>query len=507
MTSLLIRDCTVAGVPSSSVYMAGGKVARISKGEVSVPEGTEVVEANGGTLLPGMIDSHCHPFEYGWLKRSVDLRGVSNVTGIRLRLQAGVLRSRPGEWVFGMGWNQEDFPGRKMPHRADIDEVSPSNPVVLTRVCGHIAVINSRAVEELGFGSREGAEYERDSGGLTGIVKEGALVEAYRRIPRSAERCAADLQAVEAEAARAGLTALHCVVSPEGYREELAALLQLESAGSLSLRYRVYFPPEAMEFVEAEKLAAAPRGQRVRLNGVKIFADGSLGARTAALREPYADDPSNSGILRMTDEDLSALVERVDAKGFQAIIHAIGDRAVEQAVDALARVTGTKNPRRHRIEHAAVLPKDLRDRMARHGIRAAVQPLFVTSDTWAVDRLGEERVRDLYPFRSMLESGILASGSSDSPVESMSPILGIWASMTRGGAAPEESLSLDQALAIYTSNAASNGFDEAAISEGGPACMTLLDSDIAGMHPALLRKVGVLATVVDGALVHSYGSG
>jgi predicted amidohydrolase YtcJ len=508
LTKLLIRDCSIGGVSSHSVYCEDGRIARIEKGgEIAAAPGTETIEANGGTLLPGLIDSHCHPFEYGWLKRNVDLRGASNITGVRLRLQSGVQRSRPGDWVVGMGWDQEQFPGRTMPRKEDIDDISPSNPVALSRICGHIALLNSRAIEALEFASRPGPEFERDSGGMTGIVKETAVTETFARVPRTAEVCAADLQAVEAEAARLGLTALHCIVSPEGFREELAALSQLEASGSLSLRYRVYIPPEALEFEETNSLLTKMKGDKVKINGVKIFADGSLGARTAALREPYSDDPSNSGMLRMGDEEISRVVEMVDAKDLQAIIHAIGDRAVEQAVEALATVTGSGNPRRHRIEHAGLIPRDLRRKMARHGIRASVQPLFVTSDTWAVDRLGEDRVRDLYPFKSMLAEGIVVSGSSDSPIESISPVLGMWASMTRGGSVPEESLGLDEAVALYTSSAASNGFDEAHLAEGAPANLTLLDSDTTGMHPALLRRVGVLATVVDGSAVHSFGSG
>jgi hypothetical protein len=484
-------------------------VARVTQDEAqAVPDDTEVIDARGGSLYPGFIDTHCHPFEYGWLKRSVDLRGTTNITGMRLRLLAGIQRAKPGGWVTGMGWDQEDFPGGSMPSRDDIDDISPSNPVALSRVCGHVALINSRAIEELELTDKTGKEYERDgTGRLTGIVKERAVEDALRSLPRSADRAAADLQSVEAEAARFGLTALHCILSPEGYREELDALAALEVAGSLSLRYRVYVPPEAIDFAGAEDLGERFRGRRVRINGVKIYTDGSLGARTAALREPYTDDPTNSGILRYTDEELSKLVERIDAKGYQVIIHAIGDRAVEQAVDALARVAGTNNPHRHRIEHASLLPKDLRDKMARHSLRATVQPLFITSDTWAVERLGEERVRDLYPLRSMLTEGIVTSGGSDSPVESLSPVLGMWAAITRGGSDLKESLTLEQTLLLYTTNSLSNGLDDfgAPLSEGSTADFTVLDSEITGMHPALFRKVGVLATVVEGAVVHSYG--
>jgi len=508
MTGVLIRDCVVGGKSGCSVYCEGGRIVKIGDSAMASPRDSEVIEANGGSLHPGFVDSHCHPFEYSWLKRGVNLTGVANMTGVRLRVLAGIQRANPGEWVSGMGWDQEAFPGRAMPSRTDIDDISPENPVVLSRVCGHVGLLNSKGIEALGFENRTGEEYDRDvKGALTGIVRERALEEALERLPKSAERLASDLQSVETEAARLGLTTLHCIISPGGYREELGALAELSRSGSLSLAYRVYVPPEALEHIETTGLRKKFAGSRLRMNGVKIYADGSLGARTAALREPYSDDPSNSGILRYTDDELSDIVEKVDATGMQAIIHAIGDRAVEQAAEALGMVAGTGNPRRHRIEHATLLPKDLRSKMARHGIRAAVQPLFITSDSWAAGRLGEDRVQDLYPLKSMLAEGIVASGGSDSPVESMSPIFGIWAAMTRGGADPKEALNLEEALSLYTTNGRSNGFDSAeGVNEGSPANLTLLDSDTSGMHPALFRKVGVLATLVDGVAVHSYGT-
>ncbi|MDG7012633.1 MAG: amidohydrolase [Nitrososphaerota archaeon] len=507
MRGLLLKNCTFLDSSAGGVYCEGGRIARIYRGgEPAVRADAAVVDANGGTVLPGLIDTHCHPFEYAWLKKNLDLRGTSNIVALRLRIQAGVLRAKPGEWVVGMGWDQEAFPDRRMPRKEDIDGVSPANPVLVTRVCGHIGLVNSVAIRRLGLGSRTGPLFERDQAGdLTGIVKEGALTEVWGSIPRTAEELAAGLQAVESEGTRLGLTAFHTIVSPDGFREELSALALLATEERLALSHRVYVPPDSLEFLEERKLRSKLAGPRARLNGVKIFTDGSLGARTAALRAPYADDPSNSGLLAYGDEELAALVERVDSMGMQAIVHAIGDRAVEQAIGALSKVTGATNPRRHRIEHAGLLPRDLRSQMARHGIRAAVQPCFVTSDTWAVERLGEERIRDLYPFRSMLSEGLVASGGSDCPVESLSPVLGVWAAMTRGGIVPEEAIGMGEALQMYTSMAVSNGLDERPFAEGAPADLTLLDSAVAGMHPALFRKVKPLATVVEGAPVHSYG--
>jgi hypothetical protein len=248
------------------------------------------------------------------------------------------------------------------------------------------------------------------------------------------------------------------------------------------------------------------RGDRIRINGVKLYADGSLGASTAALREPYSDDPSNSGLLRYRDEELAEVVGRADSAGYQVIIHAIGDRAVEQAIDALTPVVGGGNPRRHRVEHASLLPGDLRSKMRKLRIRVTVQPSFVVSDTWAVRRLGGERVRDLYPFRSIMKECILASGSSDAPVETLSPLIGMWASLVRGRYSPEEKLTLRQALDLYTVNAATNGFDEeeAVLREGGRADFTLLDSDLDGMHPAMFRKVRTAATIIEGDIAYSF---
>ncbi|MGP8125651.1 MAG: amidohydrolase [Nitrososphaerales archaeon] len=484
-----------------------GKIVKLSGTEtMDTPAGAKRLDANGATLFTGFTDTHCHPFEYGWLKRNVDLKGTGNITGLRLRLLARLQRSRPGEWVTGMGWDQEAFSEGRMPDRSDIDDLSGKNPVALTRVCGHIALLNTVAIRTLAFEDRLGPEFVRDAGGrLTGIVKEGALEEAYGKMPRSAQACADFLLSADADAAKCGITTLHAVVSPTGYLEELEALASLQSAGALSLRYRVYIPAEAMEYVKERGFRSKFNEDRVKINGVKVYADGSLGARTAALRMPYSDDPGNSGILRHSDEEIAGIVDGADAAGYQVIVHAIGDRAVEQAILALARVTGGGNPKRHRIEHASLLPRDLMAGMAKHSIRAAVQPLFITSDSWAAARLGVDRVQDLYPLKSMLSEGIVASGGSDSPIEQMSPLVGAWAAMARGGFAPQESLSLDEAFGLYTTSASSNGFDEAGsgLAEGADANLTLLDSNVEGMHPAMVRKVGIAATIVGGRLAYS----
>ena len=507
--NLLIENCSIWPEGRGSVLVRGGVIAKVSGSGTQVASGdTMLIDAGGGTLLPGLTDSHCHPFELGWLKRNVDLRGAANITAVRLRLATKVRGSRPGDWVVGMGWDQELFPDRRMPSKSDIDDISPANPIILSRVCGHIGLLNTKAIELLGLGAQTGDEFERDPyGGLTGIVKERALAGAYAKVPgQTPDACADELLSAEVEAARSGLCTLHCILSPDSFQQELEAMVALKASEKLSLRYRVYVPPEAIGYVEEKRIRERLKGDGVKINGVKLYADGSLGARTAALREPYTDDPTNTGLLRYGDEELSDKVAEGDEKGYQVIIHAIGDRAVEQATEALSEVTGGNNPRAHRIEHASLLPRDLRQKIAKHSIRLTVQPSFITSDTWAKSRLGEERVRDLYPLKSIVSGGILASGGSDAPVESISPILGAWSAMVGSGESPGERLGLGDAFDLYAWRGSANGLEDRInkmVEEGMPANLTLLDSDISHLHPAMLRKVGVSATVADGGIVYS----
>ncbi len=513
----MIEDCRVLEPYKKtryrSVLIEQGRISRLSDDAAqTVPAELRRLDAGGGTVLPGLVDSHCHPLGFGELKRIVDLGGTTNVTSIRLRLFAAAQKASPGGWIFGRGWDNEALTEKRYPSRSDVDDLTRENPVILRRVCGHVALLNSRAIKELSIADSDQnldkRLYERDSSGrLSGIIKEQALELAAARIPSwKPDVLANDIMTAEFEAARSGLTTIHCMLS-NNFQAELDAFETLSREGRLALRYRVYVPPEAADYLEARGLRKRFDSEMIRINGVKLYADGSLGARTAALREPYTDEPANIGILRHSPEELRRLAAMADSLGHQVVIHAIGDRAVEESMDAIEALSDGKSQRRHRVEHASVCDNEMVNRLKRLEIGVTVQPHFIVSDTWAEERLGPERVNWLYPLRTLMLSGVTASGSSDSPVEPLSPLLGIWAALVRGGFAEKERLSLHEALKMYTQNAAWNGFDEESLGEvkvGALGDLTVLDSDIEGMHPAMLRKVGVAATIVNGNLAYSY---
>jgi len=513
---LLIENCHLLNGSDEdgrcSVLVERGIISKISRrGTPVVPDGTRRFDAKGGTLLPGLIDTHCHLVGLGAMKRILDLTGTTNLTALRLRLFAKVKKAPAGEWIIGRGWDQEVLAERRNPNRWEIDDLTPKNPTFLTRVCGHVALVNTRAMDELGIRDdvtdSRGLIYERNADGrLTGIIKERAVEEGLRKVERgSREMISRDILSAEFEATKNGLTTLHCILS-SGYEDELEALLRLREEGKLAMRYRVYLPVEAIEGLAAGAFRV-PADPMFKILGVKVFADGSLGARTAALMSPYSDDAKNSGILRYQNEELRDILQRAQSHGLQVLIHAIGDAAVSQAVNAIESVTRGKNYLRHRIEHCSLVTRETMKRLKKAGVGVTVQPHFIVSDSWARERLGKERLSALYPLKSLLREGVIASGGSDSPVEPISPILGMWASMVRTDYSLEERLTIQEAVRIYTKNAAFNGFDEEVLGElkeGLIADLTILDSDVREMHPAMLRKVGIVATIVRGRVVYSY---
>ena len=483
-----------------------GRVAYLGDNpeEISAP-GSKVVDLRGRVVLPGFIDAHLHVLEVGASTLMLDLRGVESIAELKRLVSEKAGELGVGEWILGRGWDQERFIEKRLPTRWDLDEVSPLNPVLLVRVCGHMAVANTLALRLAGIDESTpdppGGEISRSCGRITGVLKETAIELVRRVIP---EVCGSTRRIVERALgllASSGITTVHGVSVG---REELEALIELSKRGKLPVRVRVYVRPELLN--------SARRGEVndcVSVMGIKIFLDGSFGARTAALREPYSDDPSTSGFLLYSDEELASTLRRACRAGLQVAVHAIGDLAVEQLLRVLNResIPG----RVIRVEHASLSPPDLMAEMKHLGINVVVQPHFVISDWWIVERLGSRRCRWVYAFKSLLKSNLLVAFSSDAPVEPYNPWEGVYAAVTRGkyegrplaSLTLSEALSVNEAIRCYTEIPARlTGDALGRLSKGFPA-----DFIIVGLNPFKigdrdLNRIRILSTYVNGIRVH-----
>jgi predicted amidohydrolase YtcJ len=378
---------------------------------------------------------------------------------------------------------------------------------MLRRVCGHICVVNSKALQIAQVDSKtpepEGGVIDRDAAGeSTGILRETAveLVERWIPVPHVEEYENAILAACR-NAAEAGLTSVQCILSSE---VELKALLKLRRERRLPIRFYVLVPASQFTLAKQLGLSTGFGDEWVRLGSVKIFTDGSLGARTAALDAPYNDDPTNSGVIIYGQKQLDEIVAEAQGSDFQVAVHAIGDRAIGMSLEAIAKAVSTppRKQLRHRIEHASVLNPELIKRLGESGLIVTVQPHFLVSDFWVGQRLGPSRARFTYPFKSLLQAGLIVVGASDCPVEPLEPLLGIAAAVNRQG---PEALLAEDAIALYTKNAAYASFEEnlkGTIAPGKYADLVVLEKDPSKVRSSGIGRITVLMTLVGGRIVY-----
>ena len=467
---------------------------------------TEVVNLNGKTVLPGFTDCHVHMASFGRSLSELHLRNVTSITQLRELVREKSQQFPPGTWIIGGGWDQEKFAEKRLPTRWDLDRVSPDNPVVLFRVCSHICVANTKALEKAGIErdtvTPQGGEIDRDSstGELTGIIREKAMDLLFKAFPKASEEeiLKVCLSAC-GKAVEAGLTGVHWIVESTA---EVQVIKRINREGKLPLRVYLLIPVEFLENLEELGLERGPGDSLLKIGGLKILLDGSLGARTAALYEPYSDAPETSGMVTCNQEDFEILVSNAHKAGLQLAVHAIGDKATDVALKAVEKAL-EKNPKgdhRHRIEHASVSNKELIQRMKELGVAASVQPHFTVSDFWIEKRLGTERARWVYPFRSLMKAGVVVCGGSDCPVEPISPLLGIWAAVFKQPNSKER-LTIEEAIGLYTVNAAYTTFDEdmkGTIEEGKLADMIVVSDDPFKIEPEKIRDMKILMTIVGG---------
>ncbi len=475
-----------------------------------IKENTKVIDLKGKTVLPGFIDTHTHIAGFGKALTQINLRGIQSVKEMLKKLKKRIEKTREGEWIQGRGWDQDHLKEKRYPTRWDLDKSSPNNPVVFTRVCGHLCVVNSKALEKARITAETtpppGGKIDKDprTGEPTGILRENAMDLVHRVMPEPSEH-----QLMEAcglaclKAVEAGLTSIHWIISSP---TEIRVIQKLREQNELPLRVYILIPVEFLDHLVGLGLSTGFGDDVVKIGGAKILADGSLGARTAALHESYSDDSSTRGMMLYSEEKLEELITKTHKAGLQLAVHAIGDQAIDMVLTALEKALDEmpREDHRHRIEHASVLNKELIRRMKRLGVIASVQPHFVVSDFWVVDRLGPKRARWAYPFKTLVQNGVRTVGGSDCPVEPISPLLGIWAAISRESF-PEERITVDEAIRVYTINAAFSSFEDSvkgSIEVGKLADLVVLSADPRSVPPDEIKDIEVEMTFVGGRMVY-----
>ncbi len=508
-------------VRAESLVVVGDRVVYVGSEDkalrIADTLGLNVIDLRGRVVMPGFIDSHAHLDSLGISLNSLDLRGVDSIEELKRRLREYADRVR-ARWVYGRGWDQELFREGRWPSRFDLDSVINDRPVALVRVCGHAAVLNTKALELSGLLNSRDPDVVRDERGEpTGVVVERALDRVRELIEESYT-----VSDYEEFMLRAMRYAASLGVTTVGFvsvnLRSLQALISLESKlGALPIRVRVYLNPvdHGVYVIDLLRQLGVRRGfgsGYLRINGIKVIADGSLGARTAWLSRPYNDEPGNSGRLNYDKDTLLRIARESDEAGLQLAIHGIGDAAIDLILGIYEGLGGTRRLR-HRIEHASVLREDLIGRIRGLGVPLAVQPHFVISDWWVVRRVGPGRARYVYPFKTLVNAGVRLGLSTDAPVEPLNPFETVYAAVTRGRYegvelfryTEGEALSVREALHLYTCGSAYLIHEEdrlCRLEPGYLADFVILDKDPLEVSDRELREVKVLETYVGGVRVY-----
>jgi len=501
---------------AEAIAIQNGRIITVGSNEEArkyIGKKTTVIDAKNKTIVPGFVDCHVHMTGFGQFLQTLNLRNVESVKEMQQKMWKYAQKNSEKSWILGGRWDQDKFAEKRYPTRWDLDAAVADKPVFLIRVCGHLGVANSRALQLAGI-SRETTiesgkiDLDEATGEPNGILRENALGLVWKAIPKPnpKELEQACISACK-KAVKAGLTCVHWIV---GSAEEIRIIQKLYLNGKLPLRVYLGISADLLDQLIDLGLQTGFGNDMVKIGFVKVFADGSLGARTAALKKPYSDKPETRGIILYTQRKLNRLVSKAHRAGLQLAVHAIGNRAMETVLKAFENAL-KKHPRknhRHRIEHCSVLNPKLIKHMKRLGLIASIQPHFVVSDFWVVDRVGKHRARWVYPFKTLMKEGLIVTSGSDCPVEPIDPLLGVWAAVTRKSFA-EESLTVKKALKTYTLNAAYASFDEnkkGTIEVGKFADLTVLSDDLLNVPPDEIKKVRVEMTIVDGKIVYSRNS-
>ncbi|MBN1221874.1 MAG: amidohydrolase [Candidatus Aminicenantes bacterium] len=489
---------------------------------------TETIDLNGAFVLPGLIDSHTHFLDGALALSSVQLKDVQSREAFIGRIKEKAEELGKGGWVLDGSWDQQKFDSPEMPRKEWIDELTRENPVFINRYDGHMALANSLALKMAGITretvSPSGGEILKDpqTGEPTGILKDAAMDLVANKIPDIGlqEKKNAIQRALQ-RAAGFGLTSIHEMAYPTqtGDYHNLEIYRQLLEENELTARFNVYIAIKDGNRIDELKFEIPSENDKLKIGGLKGFADGSLGSFTALFFEPYTDDPTKSGILAadmFPDGIMEERIKAADESGLQVAIHAIGDKAIHDIVDIMERVINEdgERDRRWRIEHAQHMASGDFERFAKLGIVASVQPYHAIDDgRWAEKKIGHERARSTYAFKSFLDNNVLLACGSDWTVAPLNPITGIYAAVTRrtldgknpDGWFPEQKISLEEAIKGYTINAAFAEFAEnekGSLESGKFADIVVLNQNLFEIPPEDIIDTEVKITLFDGKVIY-----
>ncbi|HEY4734617.1 MAG TPA: amidohydrolase, partial [Gemmatimonadaceae bacterium] len=493
MADLVITNAHIYTVDNarpvvSAIAVRGGRIVFVgSDAEARTLSGptTTMIDLHGATVFPGFTDAHAHLLGLGTTLQRVNLAGSTSYEEVISRVQAWAKSVRPGQWILGRGWDQNRWTNKEFPTQDALSRAFPNNPVVLTRIDGHALLANTRAITLARVGATTadpvgGRIIRTSSGAPAGVFVDNAQSLITRAIPAAtrADKRQAILGAI-AEANRWGLTGVHDAGEDV---ETISVFEELAKAGNYNLRnYVMLSDPGEPGSAASQRNPYIQRGPQSALydghlwiRAIKLYADGALGSRGAALLAPYTDEPGNSGLLVSTPEHIRAWADLALQRGFQVNVHAIGDRGNRIVLDAFEAALRRfpKADHRFRIEHAQVLSASDIPRFAQLGVIPSMQATHQTSDMrWAEARVGPERIRGAYAWRSLLNTGVIVPNGTDFPVEEVNPLLTFHAAVTRqdptnwpaGGWFPEQKMTREEALQSMTIWPAYAGFQESAL--------------------------------------------
>lgn len=493
---------------------------------------TKVIDLHGKTVVPGFNDSHMHLVNYGYTLMQADLNSVRSMDELQSKILSYIDENKiePSSWIRARGWNHDYFNDEKrFPNRHDLDKISSDYPILATRTCGHVTCVNSKALEVLNITKNtpqvDGGHFDLDeSGEPLGIFRENALSMVYDALPNpTVEEIKQMIMNAVSDMNVHGITSAQTddfeSLPGKDYDNIMRAYLELKDEGKLTMRiYEQCLIPDIDNLKKFfNKGYGTGWGDEIfKIGPLKLLLDGSIGARTAALNEPYSDDPDTTGILTTTMEDLCEIVNLAHENNNQIAIHGIGDKAMYMAIDAIERsITKTPDPdHRHGIVHAQITDEHILNKLSELNMVTYIQPFFLDYD-WKIvkDRVGEQREKTSYNWKTMLEKNIPISCGSDAPVDSLNVMYGIYEAVTRKdidgnpntGWLVNQALTVEEALTGYTLGGAYTSFEEnikGSIEPGKLADMVVLSEDIFQISKDSIKDVKIDMTIFDGKIIY-----